>query len=335
MLLQPLNARKLSNEQLLLKSLSQGERAAFWQLWLPYQDCLYKCCLIWMDGKVADAQDALSQATLKAWDQLFLHADKITNLKAWLKRFTHNLCVDIHREHSHMAIEIDNFEEITGQIEVVRFAVESPESALLDSEMETTIRCAINALPPQLKLPFTMHFEQDMSYLDIAQKLGISVNCVYKRISQARAILQPQINKYLSGSQDSAFLEIPLPSIKEETNLNKAIQQDLLPTLSTQPDASGEALPNREMHCPYCQSMHICKNGHKKGKQNYICHECDRQFVDSCSPKGYPSEMRERCLKLHIDGMGCRAVGRETGVSHNTISNWVRQETTSSTKIIR
>ncbi|WP_373872733.1 hypothetical protein [Microseira wollei] len=24
--------------------------------------------------------------------------------------------------------------------------------------------------------------------------------------------------------------------------------------------------------------------------------------------------------------MGCRAIGRETGVSHNTVINWVRQE---------
>jgi transposase len=36
--------------------------------------------------------------------------------------------------------------------------------------------------------------------------------------------------------------------------------------------------------------------------------------------------VRERCLKLHVDGMGCRAIGRETGVSHNTVINWVRQE---------
>ncbi|WP_444980439.1 IS1/IS1595 family N-terminal zinc-binding domain-containing protein [Microseira wollei] len=77
------------------------------------------------------------------------------------------------------------------------------------------------------------------------------------------------------------------------------------------------------------QSTHICKNGHRRGKQNYLCQKCDRQFLDSCSPKGYPPEVRERCLKLYADGMGCRAIGRETGVSHNTVINWVKQETTS------
>nr|WP_226572586.1 helix-turn-helix domain-containing protein [Microseira wollei] len=55
----------------------------------------------------------------------------------------------------------------------------------------------------------------------------------------------------------------------------------------------------------------------------------DRQFIDSYSALGYPPEVRERCLKLYADGMGCRAIGRETGVSHNTVINWVRQNATS------
>ncbi|MFE1748552.1 IS1 family transposase, partial [Coleofasciculus sp. H7-2] len=34
------------------------------------------------------------------------------------------------------------------------------------------------------------------------------------------------------------------------------------------------------MQCPECQSTHINKNGQKKGKQNYICVRCKRQFID-------------------------------------------------------
>jgi RNA polymerase sigma factor (sigma-70 family) len=326
-----------SAEHFLLKSLSQGERTAFWQLWILHQNYLYHCCLTWMHGNVTDAQDALSEATLKAWDQLFLHSDKITNLKAWLKRFTHHLCMDIHRQHGRRAIGIDNFEEIAGQIEVVTFSLESPESALLGSEMETIICCAIKALPLRLRSPFSMRFEQDMSYLDIAQKLGISIDNVYKRISQARAILEPQINKYLSGEDNSAFLEILFPLIKEEkpteVNFNKEIQQGFAVTLLTQLDAGDEALHNQGMQCFYCQSTDISKNGKKRGKQNYLCQKCDRQFIDSYSTKGYPPEVRERCLKLFANGMGCRAIGRETGVSHNTVINWIKQETTSKPSI--
>ena len=34
------------------------------------------------------------------------------------------------------------------------------------------------------------------------------------------------------------------------------------------------------MQCPECQSTHIRKNGKKKGKQNHICVNCGRQFID-------------------------------------------------------
>ena len=34
------------------------------------------------------------------------------------------------------------------------------------------------------------------------------------------------------------------------------------------------------MQCPECQSSYVNKNGHRKGKQNYICVNCARQFID-------------------------------------------------------
>ena len=52
-------------------------------------------------------------------------------------------------------------------------------------------------------------------------------------------------------------------------------------------------LDNRDMKCPRCQSTHIRKNGHRRGKQNYQCKDCDRQFIESYSTKGYSSEVKE------------------------------------------
>jgi hypothetical protein len=42
------------------------------------------------------------------------------------------------------------------------------------------------------------------------------------------------------------------------------------------------------MQCPECQSAHIRKNGKKKGKQNHICVDCGRLFIDCYDPpQGY------------------------------------------------
>ncbi|EDZ96242.1 IS1 family transposase [Limnospira fusiformis SAG 85.79] len=36
------------------------------------------------------------------------------------------------------------------------------------------------------------------------------------------------------------------------------------------------------------------------------------------------SDVKELCVKMSLNGMGFRAIERVTGISHNTILNWVR-----------
>lgn len=80
------------------------------------------------------------------------------------------------------------------------------------------------------------------------------------------------------------------------------------------------------MQCPECQSTHIRKNGKKKGKQNHICVDCGRQFIDDYDPrKGYSDEMKRECLKMYVNGIGFRAIERVKGVHHTTVIYWVRQ----------
>lgn len=54
------------------------------------------------------------------------------------------------------------------------------------------------------------------------------------------------------------------------------------------------ALHNRNMmQCPECGSTTVSKNVQRKGKQNYLCQVCQRQFIDTYEPKGYtPSGQR-------------------------------------------
>jgi AcrR family transcriptional regulator len=78
------------------------------------------------------------------------------------------------------------------------------------------------------------------------------------------------------------------------------------------------------MICPDCQSERIAKNGRQQGKQRYICRGCRRQFLDRYTPRGYPLEIRQRCLDLHAQGIGFREIERQTGVDCNTVINWVR-----------
>jgi len=188
----------------LLKSISQGDPTAFWQLWLLNQDYLYGRCLTWMGGDRTNAEEALSLARIKAWEKLPHHAEKITNPKAWLTRMTHNLCVDLHRKHHKSAIGMESIEEIAvGENQTLASSEYSPESAILRRELRMYISREIKALSPQLREAFMLRFYQDIPYPDIAKKLDLSVDNVYKRIQQARAILQKHLKRYISGIDNS------------------------------------------------------------------------------------------------------------------------------------
>jgi AcrR family transcriptional regulator len=81
---------------------------------------------------------------------------------------------------------------------------------------------------------------------------------------------------------------------------------------------------NEVMICVECGSDRIAKNGHRHDKQRYICRSCGKQFAGEYSIRGYPPETKQRCLALHQQGMSFREIERQTGVSHNTVINWVR-----------
>ncbi|MEG4986986.1 sigma-70 family RNA polymerase sigma factor [Microcoleus sp. BR0-C5] len=180
---------------------------AFWQLWQQNRDYLYRCCLRWMGGNPTDAEEVLSRAMLKALDKLPDYAEKITNLRAWITRLTHNLCIDIHRERRRKAMQMEDIEEVaaTGNSAVIS-GLNSPEEALLHHELGQYIRRAIDTLPSRLRNPFILRYCHQIAYQDIAQQLALSLNNVYKRIQQARELLQKRLSRYLSGVDD-ALLE--------------------------------------------------------------------------------------------------------------------------------
>jgi transposase-like protein len=94
-------------------------------------------------------------------------------------------------------------------------------------------------------------------------------------------------------------------------------------------EAGDEVLHNqvmKVMKCPHCDSQRLSKNGHRYGKQRYICKDCGKQFLESYSPKGYGDKIKQQCLQLYSDGVGFREIERQTGVSHNTVIYWVKQQ---------
>lgn len=175
----------------------------FWQQWQQYRDSLYRCCIKWMGGNPTDAEDALSRAMLKAWEKVQKYAvGEIANFKAWLTKLTYNLCIDIYRERSRGANQVEDIEAIPEEKGMICFD-NTPESALETDEKKIVIRHAIDNLPTRLRETFILHFYQELSHQEISEQQGISYQNVCKRISQARAILVKELRGYFIGEDES------------------------------------------------------------------------------------------------------------------------------------
>ena len=168
--------------------------SAFWQLWLQYRDELYRYCIKWM-GNPTQAEDALSQAMLKAWQKVQTGADDIKDFKAWIKQLTKNLCMDLHRQRRKQEVKVLDIEAI-GSEDDWTDEDQNPLQVVTENELNQFFADAINQLPPKLREAFILYVEQKQSYQAIAEQLDISYANARKRISDARKILRQQWQQY-------------------------------------------------------------------------------------------------------------------------------------------
>lgn len=77
--------------------------------------------------------------------------------------------------------------------------------------------------------------------------------------------------------------------------------------------------------CPYCgaHERQVRAGFNRTGSQRLQCQTCRRQHTPEAHPLGYADEVRERALKLYLEGNGLRRIGRLLKINHQTVANWV------------
>lgn len=77
--------------------------------------------------------------------------------------------------------------------------------------------------------------------------------------------------------------------------------------------------------CPNCNSTaHVQRAGFNRGgSQRMRCAQCRRYFTPIRSPQGCDPALKEQALRLCLEGMSFRAIGRQLGVHHQSVANWL------------
>ena len=76
------------------------------------------------------------------------------------------------------------------------------------------------------------------------------------------------------------------------------------------------------MKCPKCNSENQVKDGIVKGKQRFLCKQCQYRFT--VEYRGKPIELKRAALFLYLEGLGFRSIERFLKVSNVSVMNWIK-----------
>src|SRR5262245_57125036 len=181
-----------------------GDHAAFTRLVERYRGEL-QVHAYRMLGSLEDAQDALQEASLRAWTGRATYRGEST-FRAWLYRITTNACLRILARRARPLVRFDAgpTPEVgagPGQAADLPWLQPSPDRPLGQSQepegvvvaretLELAFLAAIQHLPPRQRAVLILRDALDWSASETAAVLGMSVAAANSALQRARATLQ-------------------------------------------------------------------------------------------------------------------------------------------------
>ena len=174
---------KLTDEQL-VSAYAAGDNAAFDTLLLRHKDRLFT--YIYQMVRDSDLADDIFQETFVKVIMTVKQGryQDMGKFSAWVTRIARNLVIDSFRaEKSEATISTDNEEiDILNRRELSENTI---EDAMIDLQIEDDIRSLVDGLPQVQKEVLMMRYYQDLSFKEIADITGVSINTALGRMRYA------------------------------------------------------------------------------------------------------------------------------------------------------
>jgi len=79
------------------------------------------------------------------------------------------------------------------------------------------------------------------------------------------------------------------------------------------------------MKCRKRDSNNKIKAGNIRGVQRYKCKNCGYHYTVERRSNEKSPETKRMAVRLYLEGMGFRAIGRVLGISYGTVYQWVKK----------
>ncbi len=184
---------KLSDEQL-VKNYSNGDSDAFDTLLARYQQKIYSYILFLVhDDEVADDlfQETFMKAIVTIRQGRYVESGRFS---AWLTRIAHNLVIDKYRQDRNSNV-ISNDASDADLFNDVSLSDITVEMKMITEQSLTDVGRLLKELPDNQKEVLYMRFYQDLSFKEIADATGVSINTALGRMRYGLINLRKMVSE--------------------------------------------------------------------------------------------------------------------------------------------
>ena len=167
-------------EFLWLEQARRGDQTAFSRLVGAYQGPVYNLCYR-MLGNAPEAEDAAQETFLRMYTKLHTYQPE-RKLSSWVLSIASHYCIDRLRRRRGQWLSLDE-EPVAATLASPN---RGPEDLAMRSESRDEVQRLVDMLPAAYRVPLVLRYWYDLSYIEIADMMGLTVQAVKSRLHRAR-----------------------------------------------------------------------------------------------------------------------------------------------------
>ena len=175
--------QKMTDEQL-VKEFACGNNEAFDKLLKRHQERIFNYILRIIKNEDI-ANDIFQETFVKAI--LTIKQGRYTEngkFPAWISRIAHNLIIDYFRQEKSENVKSSDISDVDF-LNRKELCEETIEDIMISDQIREDVKCLIKELPPLQKEVLNMRYYQNLSFKEIAEITGVSINTALGRMRYA------------------------------------------------------------------------------------------------------------------------------------------------------
>ncbi|MCD6354133.1 MAG: sigma-70 family RNA polymerase sigma factor [Prolixibacteraceae bacterium] len=183
------------SEAEIIQKLQQGNEKAFKEMVENYQKLVVNTCY-GMVHNTEDAEDIAQEVFIEVFRSINkFRAD--SKLSTWLYRIAVNRSLNFIRDHKKnkwfQSFEDSEKGKVALNENLINKNTDQPEYQLENNERAIMLHKAIDSLPKNQKVAFTLSKYKDLSYQEISEVMDVTVSSVESLIHRAKKNLQKKL----------------------------------------------------------------------------------------------------------------------------------------------